>query len=136
MGGFALPREARLSGKRAFDAVAREGRRFADALLALRVRRNGLALTRFGLAVRRGEGGAVGRNRMKRRLREAFRLGRPALPAGLDMVCGPNGATDRTPLPDLMASLGRLAAKANRDPRLAAPAPRPPEPPRAPEPPR
>lgn len=51
--------------------------------------RNGLAHTRFGLSVSRKNGGAVVRNRLKRLLREAFRLEQHALPAGLDLILIP-----------------------------------------------
>lgn len=42
--------------------------------------------TRMGLTVSRKVGGAVVRNRIKRRLREAFRRNKLALPLGFDVV--------------------------------------------------
>jgi len=121
MATVSYPRAARLSGSRQFDAVFREGRRYAGGRLAIRVRRNGLAITRFGLAVRRGAAGAVGRNRTKRRLREAFRLERAALPVGLDVVAQPTRDTDAATIDELRADLARLCAKADSDARLPAP---------------
>ena len=47
---------------------------------------NGLALTRLGITVTRKIASAVGRNRVKRLLREAFRRAGAALPPGLDLV--------------------------------------------------
>ncbi|MEA3509339.1 MAG: ribonuclease P protein component, partial [candidate division NC10 bacterium] len=41
---------------------------------------------RLGVAVSNRVGGAVARNRMKRRLREHFRLNRDLMPKGLDLV--------------------------------------------------
>jgi ribonuclease P protein component len=44
---------------------------------------------RIGFTVGRALGGAVQRNRMKRRLREAVRLSRPAVAASADVVINP-----------------------------------------------
>jgi len=50
---------------------------------------NGSEVTRFGLSVSKKHGGAVARNRIKRRLREAFRLAQHDLPAGWDVILIP-----------------------------------------------
>ena len=47
---------------------------------------NGLATTRLGITVTRRIASAVGRNRVKRLLREAFRRRGGVLPPGLDLV--------------------------------------------------
>ena len=49
-------------------------------------RPNGLAYNRLGLSVPRRVGKAVGRAGIKRRLREAFRLGQHDGPVGYDLV--------------------------------------------------
>ena len=64
-----MRRERRLRKSREFAAVRKEGRSWADRMLVLVARRNGLAVSRFGFAVGRGVGNAVVRNRVKRRLR-------------------------------------------------------------------
>ena len=51
---------------------------------------------RVGLSVSRKHGNAVLRNRIKRLLREAFRLSRHELPEGLDLVLVPVEARDAT----------------------------------------
>lgn len=119
---LSLPPECRLSGSKAFRTVHAEGRRYGGRSLAVKIRRNGTALTRLGMAVRRGKDGAVGRNRVKRRLREAFRIMRPELPAGLDVVCMPTRTTGSVKLAELCQELVRLCRKAAGDPKLAAPA--------------
>ena len=50
---------------------------------------NDLGLLRVGLSVSRKHGNAVVRNRIKRRLREAFRQSLLQLPVGLDLVLIP-----------------------------------------------
>ena len=58
-----------------------------DRLLVVYVDTNGLAWTRLGIRAGRRVGGAVTRSRVRRRLREAYRLKQHELPDGLDLVC-------------------------------------------------
>ena len=77
------------------------------------VARNDLELTRLGLSVGRRLGKAVVRNRVKRLLREAFRLTRQRLPDGVDLIVIPR-ADAQPDLAGLMASLPRLAERVTR----------------------
>ena len=70
-----LRREQRLTRGADFVAVARRGKVATSRCLVLRTLRIGGESTRFGLAVSRAVGGAVARNRVKRRLREVLRKG-------------------------------------------------------------
>lgn len=49
---------------------------------------NGLGIARLGLSIPKRVGTAVRRNRVKRLLREAFRLHQHGLPKGLDLIVG------------------------------------------------
>lgn len=75
-----------MSGKRQFAAVFDHRLRKNAWPLALHARPNDLAYSRLGLSVSRRVGNAVRRNRIKRLLREAFRLHQHELPSGYDYV--------------------------------------------------
>lgn len=81
-----LPREARVRARPEFDRVFAEGKRTASPLLALHWRPDGDG-ARMGLAVsRKVDRRAVGRNRIKRALREQFRHLRHQLASGAYVV--------------------------------------------------
>ena len=91
-----------------FDAVYRDGRRRAGRQFVVFARPNGLAHTRFGLSVKRALGGAVVRNRIRRRIREILRLHRTEIPAGWDMVVHPRSSVARAEFGGLAAELVAL----------------------------
>ena len=75
------------------------------------VRANELGAPRLGLAVAvRAAGGAVARNRLRRLIRESFRLNQHTLPA-LDLVVGCRSSARAAAPPVLRASLAALWAK-------------------------
>jgi ribonuclease P protein component len=84
-----LPRETRLVRRAEYDAVYREGRRRSSREFTLFVRPNGLEVSRFGWSIKKALGNAVRRNRIRRRLREIFRLHRREITAGWDIVVHP-----------------------------------------------
>jgi ribonuclease P protein component len=108
-----FPRSARLRSKRDFDRVYAVRCKAGDGVLLVFGAANELGLSRLGLSVSRKLGGAVVRNRLKRLLREAFRLERERLPRGLDFVVIPSAA-DRASLPAYRESLARMSRKVER----------------------
>ena len=83
---FSFPKSHHLRHQRDFDAVY--GAKVAKRSGPLRVhgRPNGLEHNRLGLSIGRRVGKAVARNRVKRLLRESFRLLQHELPRGYDLV--------------------------------------------------
>jgi ribonuclease P protein component len=75
-----------LSKPEDFAALQGEGSVRSHSLLVVRIRRTGLEETRFGLSTGRKLGGAVVRNRVRRRLREALRVMAPSFQPGWDVL--------------------------------------------------
>ena len=83
---YTFPRAHRLSGSIQFDACYDANCRCSRGPLTVVARANGLPHSRLGLSVSRRVGNAVARNRIKRLLRESYRLSRHVLPIGYDWV--------------------------------------------------
>ena len=106
-----FPKAMRVRSRLDFAAVYERGVRISDGCLSLTALLNDRPTSRLGLAVSKRCGNAVQRNRLKRRLREAFRLSRAELPAGLDLVVQPRADTPLE-LAVLRRSLASLAKRA------------------------
>jgi len=92
-----FPRNARLLRHSDFERVYKQGRKhFSPSITVFYLLRQTIAEgpkgsngLRIGFTVGRALGGAVQRNRIKRRLREAVRLSRPWPAADVDVVINP-----------------------------------------------
>jgi ribonuclease P protein component len=94
--------QGRLTRRAEFDAVYRNGRRRSSRQFTVFFAANGLAESRFGMSVGRALGGAVVRNRIRRRVREILRLDRGEIPTGWDIIVHPRASVAKAEF----ASLG------------------------------
>lgn len=109
-GSKRFPKTLHLRSEAEFERVYARKCKAADGVLLVFGDRNDLGVTRLGLSVSRKHGGAVQRNRLKRLLREAFRLSQSELPAGLDLIAIPLDGEKAT-LDGYRRSLEKLSAK-------------------------
>lgn len=94
-----FPRSARVRTRADFDRVFKDGKRSGLPVLALHLHRRDEGEPRLGLAVsRKVDPHAVGRNRIKRVLRDAFRHLRADLPPGDYVLVARPGASARSGL--------------------------------------
>ncbi len=114
--------DVRLRSRREYLAVQQGGRRISTRFLTVLVLPNTLGRDRLGVVASKKIGGAVIRNRAKRRLRELFRHHDPARSAsaqrrrGLDLVVIAKREVTRADSDQLRAdfgaALGRVGARA------------------------
>jgi ribonuclease P protein component len=113
-----FPRRLRLTHAREFDAIYKAKVQRQRGPLTLYSLPNSLTHSRLGLSVGKRVGGAVARNRLKRLLREAFRLTQRDLPTGAaggyDLILIPRPHQPLA-LDDYKQLLLDLAAAAHRD---------------------
>jgi ribonuclease P protein component len=100
-----------------FRLVYDHGFRVSGPLFAAFCRaREGAAMdqgARLGLTVPRAVGKAVARNRIKRRLREVFRLHRVKIAPQWDIVLNPRRAALEAEVAQIERELGRVIEKCN-----------------------
>ncbi len=95
-----------------FDAVYRSGKRRSSSHFTVFFRANQLPQSRLGFSIKKALGGAVVRNRMRRRMREIVRNHRQEIPAGWDIVIHPKNNVQRTEFAALEKDLVRLLVMA------------------------
>jgi ribonuclease P protein component len=106
-----LPASLRLRRPAEFRDVLKKGERTGDRLLLVSALRTGSDRYRFGLSVSKRVGGAVVRNKVKRRLREALREMSGAGGGGWDVVVSARPAAAEAEFSELRQSALRLTAK-------------------------
>ena len=109
-----LRKDLRLRRRADFDAVFKSGRIWADHLLVLRALPNNLDHNRYGFVTSKKLGGAVVRNRTRRRLREIARDSQgwgPDPQTGYDVVLSAKSVAAKAEFSALRESVAKLMAK-------------------------
>jgi len=105
MGPASFPRAARLTLPTEFSRVFQNGARSNDACFTVLAAASGAGEPRLGITVaKKAVAGAAGRSRIKRAVRESFRLNREQLPP-VDIVVQARAAAAKRLNSELRASL-------------------------------
>ena len=105
-----LPKESRLRHRKDFDSVFARARAWSDPLLVLRTAPNGLDHNRYGFVTSKRLGGAVVRNKARRRLREIVR--KVDAQQGHDVVLSAKTTVPSATFDELRVAVLRLLTRA------------------------
>lgn len=112
--GNSFPKSVRILRSADFGRVYHDGFRIAGPYFAAFCLHSADTTGRkIGLTLPRALGNSVNRNRMKRRIREAVRLGLGQLEPGWEIVINPRRAAQDAAFEDLTREIERLFARCN-----------------------
>ena len=117
MGSLCFRKTEHLRSPLDFQRVYDRKRSVSDDWLIVYGCPNDLGYSRLGMSVSRKVGNAVTRNRFRRLYREAFRMTRGEIPAGLDLILIPRSSNPpsleklKNALPKLATALAKKLAK-------------------------
>jgi len=103
---FSYSKEERLLKRRDFVNLNQEGGRLYSKNFLIIIRKNDLEFSRLGITVTKKIGKAVKRNRIKRLVREFFRLNKEKLPKGYDISIIARADVSALKLQDIEKELG------------------------------
>ena len=109
---FGLPRNRILKKKKDFQAVYSRGKSYANRFLVLYVFRSNGFQGKVGFAAGKKLGNAVKRNRVKRLLRESYRMNQDAIKEGVSLLLVGRKAAVDAGCQDLEKAFLALAKKA------------------------
>lgn len=104
---YAFSKADRLRTSSDYREVSASGKRWVCGQFVVLARRNGRSRSRLGITVSRKVGHAVTRNRIKRIVRDYFRLNRDPLPAALDLNVIARQSTGKRDNAAIRDNLGR-----------------------------
>lgn len=94
-----------------FRRLYAKGKSAVGSAMVLYCRKNRLGHNRLGVTVSTKLGGAVVRNRARRRLREVYRLSQPGMKQGYDVVIVARSRAVKAPFPVMMDTFRHLCQK-------------------------
>lgn len=94
-----------------FAALQRDGTSRSSAFLSIRLRRTDLPVTRFAFATGKKLGGAVVRNRARRRIRESLRALSARIAPGWDVLVIARGPIVSASQQEIAATIASLLAR-------------------------
>ena len=114
-GDQSFPKSARLTRRPQFLAMNQQGHRIAGPHFIFLWKRSGLPHCRLGITVTKKVAPSVGRNRVKRLVREAFRRAGDRLPPGVDLVVIAKRGAPRLDYRQVARELGQALARIRQE---------------------
>jgi len=108
MQSFTFSKKERLLNRQDFVNQNRSGKRYHTRYFIIIFKKNELGITRWGVTVSKKTGNAVKRNRIKRLLREFFRLNKKHFPQGYDIVIVAKNDADSCDLHKIEEEIGKI----------------------------
>ncbi len=105
---FSFPKKQRLLKRKDFVNLNQRGRRIYSKNFLILLKKNNLTFSRLGITVTKKIGKAVRRNRIKRLIREFFRLNKSRLPKGYDICIIARADVSKFKLQDIKKELGGI----------------------------
>jgi len=111
MKSFSLTKKERILERADFIDIRNRGHRLRTENFTVIARPNSSNTTRLGITVSKRFGNAVKRNRVKRLIREFFRLYKHSIPVGYDVVIIPQRKTESLSFSKVCDELGNVLIK-------------------------
>lgn len=94
-----------------FRRLYNRGKSVSSPLLVVYCRRNGRRISRLGITVGKKVGNAVVRNKLRRRLRETYRINEDSFPRGWDIVVVARVKSRYAPFSELSSDFLALSSR-------------------------
>ena len=118
-GRLSFPRDRRIRSGLDFQRIYAGKMKAANSCLLLFAARNSYGRTRIGLSVSRRNGNSIVRHRLRRMLRESYRLEQHHIPEGLDFILIPGRNAQQATIQQFRSAIVSLALRVKKQLDLA-----------------